>query len=165
MKSARDLVAELDSAGVSVWVEGYHIRYKSAQPLLERHLSAMVRQKPNILDLLTRKESDHPGLLALRATLTTDEDACASCGAALGEAVLYQCEACSALFTPAPGPQDPYWGPDGRLRIPCDSPGRFRWWQGGQPPHTTALELGASQAQAWLYTSPFSHGQKPEGTP
>ena len=35
----------------------------------------------------------------------------------------------------------------GRLRIPCDCEPKYRWWQDGQSPFETALELGASDEE------------------
>jgi hypothetical protein len=44
-------------------------------------------------------------------------------------------------------PKAPYLDDQGRLRIPCDCEPKYRWWQDGQSPFETALELGASDEE------------------
>jgi hypothetical protein len=44
-------------------------------------------------------------------------------------------------------PKAPYLDDQGRLRIPCDCELKYRWWQDGQSPFETALELGASDEE------------------
>jgi hypothetical protein len=44
-------------------------------------------------------------------------------------------------------PKSPYLDDQGRLRIPCDCEPKYRWWQDGQSPFETALELGASDEE------------------
>ena len=44
-------------------------------------------------------------------------------------------------------PAAPYLDDQGRLRTPCDCAPKYRWWQDGQSPFETALELGASDEE------------------
>ncbi len=44
-------------------------------------------------------------------------------------------------------PKAPFLDDQGRLRIPCDCEPKYRWWQDGQSPFETALELGASDEE------------------
>jgi len=44
-------------------------------------------------------------------------------------------------------PKAPYLDDQGRLRIPLDCELKYRWWQDGQSPFETALELGASDEE------------------
>ncbi|WP_417914008.1 hypothetical protein [Candidatus Electronema sp. JM] len=44
-------------------------------------------------------------------------------------------------------PKAPYLDDQGRLRIPCGCEPKYRWWQDGQSPFETALELGASDEE------------------
>ncbi len=44
----------------------------------------------------------------------------------------------------------------GRIRIPGDCDPKYRWWQGGQSPFETLLELGASDKEIEAHIGPIS---------
>jgi hypothetical protein len=53
-------------------------------------------------------------------------------------------------------PPLPFLDDQGRLRIPLDADDKYRWWQGGQSPFATLLELGASDKEIEAHIGPIS---------
>lgn len=152
--NAQDLLSELNEHGVSVVLDGSNLRFKAVGPLLQRHRDALVRLKPEVMDLLRR---DRPEQQCLRPS----DAPCAICDAPLSPGRLYQCEGCQERHRANPGgkladssQREPHWGADGCLRIPFASDKRFHWWAGGQDPLTTVLELGATPDQVQRYAGP-----------
>lgn len=101
-----------------------------------------------------------------RSALLASAGDCCLCDEPLPENRVYVCRGCSDTSEPqqhwttgnenshnhGPGQPEkldssPFLDRGGRLRIPFNSPARFRWWQGGQSPAATARELGASAAE------------------
>ncbi len=66
---ASELLEDLTRRGVYVWTEGEALRYRAPEKALDSRLrSEIVRLKPEILDLLRRREAAQPPAETLRAT-------------------------------------------------------------------------------------------------
>jgi putative DNA primase/helicase len=89
-----------------------------------------------------RNESSSPSSSSVSTTYP-------SSGSSSGKNLLHhQHVDCSAQDRQeAKKPAAPYLDDQGRLRTPCDCAPKYRWWQDGQSPFETALELGASDEE------------------